>query len=72
MLKETKYFKEQQRQLSTDVSRNLKMGNWTQEKKITRNVTMDFMGSGFFSSAHYITWECCSYEFYGNSCFHNT
>lgn len=53
MLKETKYFKEQHRQLSTDVSGNLKMGHWTQEKKISRNVNIDFMRSGIFQPPLY-------------------
>lgn len=53
MLKETKYFKEQHRQLSADVSGNLKMRHWTQKKKISRNVTIDFMRSGIFQPPLY-------------------
>ena len=58
MLKERKYFKEQHRELSTDVNANLKMGNQTQGKKISGNFAIDFMRSGFFPAPHYITWEC--------------
>lgn len=48
MLKERKSFREQHRELSPAVNANLKMGNWTQGKKIGGNFAIEFMRTGFF------------------------